>query len=68
MTNKKEQQSQSLSYSQSQLTQLMCSGSFMHIKNHISPTMLKYNIIFWHVHLLQWLVKAQKSSAYKNRM
>jgi len=46
MTNKKEQQSQMLSYSQSQLTQLMCSGSFMHIKNHVSPTMLKYNKIF----------------------
>jgi len=46
MTKKKEQQTQRLSYSQSQLTQLMCSESFMHIKNHVSPTVLKYNILF----------------------
>ena len=46
MTNKKEQQTQRLSYNQSQLTQLMCTERLMHIKNHISATMLKYNILF----------------------
>lgn len=42
----KEQQTQSLSYSQSQHTQLMCTESFIYIKKHISPTVLKYKKLF----------------------
>jgi hypothetical protein len=46
MNNMKEQTIQKLSYSKSQITQLICSESFLYIENHVSPTTLKYSILF----------------------